>query len=135
MGRIDRPDECCRVLLALRRRRRTGRSVPELRPGHGLVQQALRQPPEVAGQVVGIAREIILQHTTPRNMATAGRRIGTFIQALRHLGPKQIDDLVLAKLRRQITDADRASFSKDLMHAPDWIGDLLRPMIEPSPAA
>jgi hypothetical protein len=36
-------------------------------------------------------REIILKHTTPRNLATAGRKSGTVIQALRHLGQRHVD--------------------------------------------
>jgi hypothetical protein len=80
-------------------------------------------------------REIILQHTTPRNMATAGRKSGTFIQALRYLGQDQVDAQVLATLRRQIGDDDRAVMRKDLRHAPAWIADLLRPLTEPKTAA
>lgn len=80
-------------------------------------------------------REIILQHTTPRNMATAGRKSGTLIQALRYLGQDQVDDQVLATLRRQIADEDRAAIRKDLIHAPAWIADLLRPLTEPKSAA
>lgn len=76
-------------------------------------------------------REILLHHTTPRNMATAGRKSGTLIQALRHLGQGQVDDRVLATLRRQIADADRPTLRKDLRHAPAWIADLLRPLTEP----
>lgn len=75
-------------------------------------------------------REIHLQHTTPRNMATAGRKSGTLIQALRYLGQDQINDQVRAALRRHITDADRATIRKDLIHAPAWIADLLRPLTE-----
>ena len=80
-------------------------------------------------------REIILQHTTPRNMATAGRKSGTFIQALRHLGQDQVDDQVRAILRRRIADEDRSAIRKDLRHAPAWIADLLRPLTEPKPSA
>lgn len=75
-------------------------------------------------------REIILQHTTPRNMATAGRISGAIIQALRHLGQDQVDDAVIAILRRRITAADHAAIRKDLVHAPAWIADLLRPLME-----
>jgi len=78
-------------------------------------------------------REIILQHTTPRNMATAGRKSGTIIQALRHLGQKQIDDQVRATLRRHITEEDRSRLRKDLIYAPAWIADLIRPLLENSP--
>lgn len=76
-------------------------------------------------------REIVLQHTTPRNMATAGRKSGTIIHALRDLGKTQINDGVLAAVRRFITNSDRAAIRKDLRHAPAWIADLLRPLTEP----
>jgi len=75
-------------------------------------------------------REIILQHTTPRNMATAGRISGTLIQALRHLGQDQIDDTVIAILRRHVAAADHAVLRKDLVHAPVWVADLLLPLME-----
>lgn len=80
-------------------------------------------------------REIILQHTTPRNMATAGRKSGTIIQALRYLGKGQVDDRVIAMLHRRIEDKDRARLRKDLIHAPAWIADLLRPLTEPTTSA
>jgi hypothetical protein len=76
-------------------------------------------------------REILLQHTTPRNMSTAGRKSGTLIQALRYLGQNQVDDKVLAILRRHIADADRIRIREDLRYAPAWIADLQRPFTEP----
>lgn len=78
-------------------------------------------------------REIILQHTTPRNMATAGRKSGILIQAMRHLGKSRVDDRVIEAIQRQIEDKDRASIRKDLIHAPAWIADILRPMTESKP--
>jgi len=61
-------------------------------------------------------------------MATAGRKSGTLIQALRYLGQDQVDERVLGSLRRYITDADRPAIRKDLHHAPAWIADILRPL-------
>ena len=84
-----------------------------------------------ARKVVLGKREIILQHTTPRNMATAGRKSGMIIQALRYLGKDQVDDRVMAILRRQISDEERPKIHKDLRHAPEWIADLLRPITQP----
>ena len=75
-------------------------------------------------------REIHLKHTTPRNMAMAGRKSGTIIQALRHIGQDQVDDHALAILRRQITETDRAAIRKDLNYAPAWIADLLLPLVK-----
>ncbi|MCA9783517.1 MAG: hypothetical protein H6678_03115 [Candidatus Delongbacteria bacterium] len=76
-------------------------------------------------------REIVLQHTTPRHMATAGRRSGLVIQALRHLGKDQTDERVIQILRRQLTSADLAMLRKDLIHAPAWIAAMLRPLTHP----
>ena len=73
-------------------------------------------------------REIHLQHTTPRNMATAGRKSGTIIQALRYLGQNQMNDQVMATIKRYIGEADRSAIQKDLRHAPAWIADLLLPL-------
>jgi tRNA A-37 threonylcarbamoyl transferase component Bud32 len=107
------------------------RDAIRLQPSGAYAANQLGLSEQVPSRVVKFGkREIILQHTTPRNMATAGRKSGTIIQALRHLGQSQVDDGVLAKLRRQITDADRASLRKDLIHAPAWIVDLLRPLLD-----
>lgn len=80
-------------------------------------------------------REVILQRTTPRNMVTAGRRSGTFIQALRYLGQDQVNEQVVAALRRHIRDEDWDGLRKDLKHAPVWIADLLRRLTEPRASA
>jgi hypothetical protein len=84
-----------------------------------------------ARKVVLGKREIVLQRTTPRNMATAGHKSGTIIQALRYLGKDQVDDRVIAILRRQISDEERPKIHKDLRYAPEWIADLLRPITQP----
>lgn len=79
-------------------------------------------------------REIILQRTTPRSMATAGRISGTVFQALRHLGKERIDEDVLAVLRRWLSADDLKVIRKDLVHAPGWIAEVLRPLLEAAPA-
>ena len=43
-------------------------------------------------------RKIVLRHATPRQMATAGRKSGTIIQALRWLGRSNVDESVVARL-------------------------------------
>jgi hypothetical protein len=71
-------------------------------------------------------QEIVLKRTTPRNMATAGRKSGTVIQALRHIGQRNVNDKTMAILKRQLTKKDRAQLLKDLRYAPGWIADILR---------
>lgn len=123
-----------------------GRDAIRLQPSGAYAANVLGLSEQVPSRVVfltdGPARrvkigrqEILLQHTVPRNMATAGRKSGTLIQALRYLGRPRVDERVRAALRRQIvTDQDRATLRQDLRHAPAWIADLLRPLTaEPAP--
>jgi len=78
-------------------------------------------------------REIILKHTTPRNVTTAGRKSGTVIQALRHLGQRHVDDKVVAILRRQLNDADKSQLLKDLKFAPAWVAIVLQRLAAKTP--
>ncbi|WP_295447065.1 DUF6088 family protein [uncultured Thiodictyon sp.] len=65
-------------------------------------------------------REIVLKKTTPRNMETAGRISGTVIQALRWLGKDAVNDQVIDKLRRRLSDSDLAVLRQDAPLAPAW---------------
>jgi hypothetical protein len=71
-------------------------------------------------------QEVILQQTTPKNMATAGRTSGLVIQALRYLGKEHVDDSVIDRLRRRLSPDDRHRLLKDVRYAPAWIGDIFR---------
>ena len=79
-------------------------------------------------------RQIILKRTTPRNMATAGKISGLVIQALRHLGQKQVDDDVIAKLARRLDDAARRQLMKDIRSAPAWVADIIRKLAAGGPS-
>lgn len=78
-------------------------------------------------------REIILKRTTPRNIATGGRKSGTVIQALRYLGQQQVDDKVITILRRQLDAGDKAQLLKDLKYAPAWVAEILRRLADKTP--
>ncbi|MEX2523730.1 MAG: DUF6088 family protein [Gammaproteobacteria bacterium] len=69
-------------------------------------------------------RQIILKHTTPRNMATAGNISGLVIQALRYLGRKNVDDRVIAQLDRRLDADARRQLMKGIRYAPAWIADI-----------
>ena len=71
-------------------------------------------------------QEIVLKRTTTRNMATAGRKTGTIIQALRHIGQRNVNDRTLAILKRQLSKQDRVQLQKDLRYAPGWVADIMR---------
>lgn len=69
---------------------------------------------------------IILKHTTPRNMAAAGRISGLVIQALRHLKQAHVDAGVISTLKARLTMDDKATLLADAVLAPVWIADLMR---------
>jgi predicted transcriptional regulator of viral defense system len=66
------------------------------------------------------AQVIALRHVSPRNMAGAGKTSGAVIQALRHLGRDAIDDGVVARLKKTLSDDDKAALRVDAA-APDWV--------------
>lgn len=70
--------------------------------------------------------QIVFKHTTPRNMATAGRTSGLVIQALRWLGRANVDDEVVQTLQRTLDAATRKQLGADLRHAPAWIAEVLQ---------
>ena len=76
-------------------------------------------------------RIIILKHTTPRAMATAGRISGLVTQALRHLGQRQVDDAVVANLQKRLSTSDKKVLLRDLRYAPAWIASILRKVYGP----
>jgi hypothetical protein len=69
---------------------------------------------------------IVLKHTTPRNMATAGRISGMVIQALRHLKQANIEAQMVARLRSRLTSEDKGVLLKAASLAPVWIGEIMR---------
>lgn len=79
-------------------------------------------------------QHIVLKHTTPRHMATAGRLSGTVIQALRWLGKRHVNDATIGTLRRRLSAADSQQLLKDLRHAPAWIAEIFRALAHPARA-
>ena len=71
-------------------------------------------------------RQIILKHTTPRNMATAGRISGLVIQALRYLGKEHVDRLIMEQLGNRLDKNACGQLLKDIRYAPAWIATVFR---------
>jgi hypothetical protein len=71
-------------------------------------------------------QEIRLRHTTPRNMAAAGRLSGLVMQAFRHLGQTHITPERIEHLKRTLPAKERQRLLKDLRLAPAWMHPLFR---------
>jgi hypothetical protein len=119
-----------------------GRDASRLQPGGGYAANLLGLSEQVPMKVVfltdGASRNvrlgkqtITLKRTTPKSMATAGKTSGLVIQALRHLGQRQLNDTLVAKLRQRLTADDKRQLLKDLIYAPAWIGNAMRRVATP----
>jgi hypothetical protein len=75
-------------------------------------------------------QEIILKNTTNRNMATAGRISGTVIQALRHLGGRQLGYQNVAHLRHTLAPSDKTRLKQDRIYAPGWMHRIIDAIAE-----
>src|SRR5258705_2518797 len=75
-------------------------------------------------------QEIQLRHTTPRNMAAAGRLSGLLMQAFRHLGKEHITPQRMTHLKRTLPAKERKQLLKDLALAPTWMHSLFRDLAE-----
>ncbi len=71
-------------------------------------------------------RQIIFRHTTPRNMATAGKISGLVIQALRYIGRDNVDQQVIDHIERRLNSDAIKQLMKDIRYAPAWIADIIR---------
>jgi hypothetical protein len=71
-------------------------------------------------------QEIQLRHTSPRNMATAGRLSGLLMQAFRFLGKQHITPERITHLKRTLPEKERRKLLKDLPLAPTWMHSLFR---------
>ena len=71
-------------------------------------------------------QQIILRHTTPRNMATADRTSGLVIQALRFTGKRYVTDDVVRRLSNRLDDDSRKQMLADAKYAPAWIAAIMR---------
>lgn len=69
---------------------------------------------------------IILKHTTPKAMATAGKISGLLMQALRYIGQKNMDDTMVERLRDRLSEDDKKHLLKDIRYAPAWIAAIMR---------
>lgn len=79
-------------------------------------------------------RQILLKHTTPRNMATADRMSGTVIQALRWLGKWNVDEHTISILKERLNTDDKAQLLKYIRYAPIWIAQVIRAISDESEA-
>ena len=114
-----------------------GRDSIRLQPSGGYAANLLGLTEQVPMKIVfltdGPARKvqlgkqvIMLKHTTPRAMATAGRVSGMVIQALRHIGKRHVDDSTVVRLRKRLSADDKKQLLQDIRYTPSWIAAIMR---------
>jgi len=73
---------------------------------------------------------IKLRHTTPKNMAVAGRVSGIVIQALKYFGKENVDTILIEKLKNILSSEDKVQLIKDFKFAPIWIVKIMSQIAE-----
>lgn len=74
-----------------------------------------RRSVQVGGQTIE------LRHAAPRSLACAGSRVGTVIQALRYLGPNQIDEKTIEHLCNLLTAREKSGLRLEASSVPGWL--------------
>jgi hypothetical protein len=74
---------------------------------------------------------VTLKQTTPARLATAGRVSGTVAQALRFLRKERVDDAIVEKLRKRLSEDDKKQLLRDIPLVPAWVGETFRRVAEP----
>lgn len=122
-----------------------GRDATRLQPAGGYAANLLGLSDQVPMKVVFLTdgatrnvrvgqQNVVLKRTTPKNMATAGRVSGLVMQALRHLGRRNVDDNIITRLRQRLSTADKQQLLKDRIYAPSWIADMVNRIARPEPS-
>ena len=75
---------------------------------------------------------IELHHAAPRSLTGAGRTEGTVIQALRHLGPEQINVEVIEHLHQTLTTREKTALRREALNAPGWLVPTLQKVAGPA---
>jgi hypothetical protein len=75
-------------------------------------------------------RQITFKHASPRFMAGAGTKAGLIVSAMRHMGRANIDAATIDTIRRNIAPDERPAVARHIAHAPAWIADAMRPILE-----
>jgi len=82
---------------------------------------------DAPSRTVRVGRQtVILRQTTPRNMKLHSRVSGLVIQALRHLGKKNVGTEQIAALRGRLSLEQRSEIALDAKWAPAWIAGVMR---------
>ena len=75
-------------------------------------------------------QEVVFKKTTPKNLAAAGTVAGLLIQALKHMGRRQVTEDTISALKRRLKSEDRLVLKKHMRHAPVWIRDIMQEIVE-----
>ena len=66
-------------------------------------------------------QKLSFKNARPKETGVGSVRSGGVIQALRHLGPRAVDDKVIKKLRRILSAKDKRALLRDARQSSDWI--------------
>jgi hypothetical protein len=63
-------------------------------------------------------------------MAVAGTTSGLIFEALKFIGKDNVSEQMISKIRKKITEKDKAKLLIDMKFAPIWMHKILRILVE-----
>jgi hypothetical protein len=116
------------------------RDAVRVQPGGAMAANALGLSTQVPAKLVYLTdgrsqrivigrNEIILKHTSPRCMASAGRVSGLVFEALRFFGKERVTNDMIHTLQRRLHNDDIQQIQRDIVHAPVWMARALKPLL------
>lgn len=71
-------------------------------------------------------RNIAFRHASPRNFASKGKVVPLLTQAIKEVGKEAISDNELGLIRQFVEAHPEATFEQDLLHAPQWVQQIIK---------
>lgn len=75
-------------------------------------------------------RTIKFKRTSNKAMAVAGTTSGLVFEALKFIGKDNLSEQMISKIRKKLTEKDKAKLLIDMKFAPIWMHKILRSLVE-----
>jgi len=72
---------------------------------------------------------IILKHTSPKSMSTAGKGSGTVISALQYLGKENVTTETIRRIQGALSEADKKELGKDVEYISEWMRPIINEIV------
>ena len=74
--------------------------------------------------------DIVFRHVSPKRIASCGKRSEVVLQALNYLGKDNVDDTIVNKIGRMLSEKDKQHLIKDAQGSSEWLIPVINKIAE-----